>query len=258
MNAALEDSTAYTLTWDYNETTAPDGTFAITIEGVANSKVIGITDETVSFTSVANASSQDFVLRVVVSGGSQGQFDMDNLSIKLTEQVEVWVGNTDTDLTDTGLTGDATLFSEDIVSSYSTRAPVLTFEIPLFATLQLDNVVVSQLNSYHVKQLNSGTTDETGLIQTQDIVMGNDPVFIRNFYLSYISSSVDVTVKVYLDNNALPAKTMTLDASSTIVNKAPILLNTSSEVLSLSFESAATDFTIEDMEIPDSEINPTD
>ncbi|KKL06155.1 hypothetical protein LCGC14_2598840, partial [marine sediment metagenome] len=88
--------------------------------------------------------------------------------------------------------------------------------------------------------------------------MGNDPVFIRNFYLSYISSSVDVTVKVYLDNNALPAKTMTLDASSTIVNKAPILLNTSSEVLSLSFESTATDFTIEDMEIPDSEINPTD
>ena len=125
-------------------------------------------------------------------------------------------------------------------------------------TLQVDNVVSQQLSTYHVKQLNKGTTDETGLIQTADIVMGSDPVLIRNFLMTYKSTDVDVTVKVYLDNNALPVKTMTLPASSTLVNKHPILLNTTSEVLSLSFESTAPDFTIEDMEIPDSEIDPTD
>ena len=117
---------------------------------------------------------------------------------------------------------------------------------------------ITQLNTFHVKQLNKGTTDEIGLIQTGDIVLGSDPVVIREFLVTYKSSSVDVTVKIYLDNNTLPAKIIPLPASSKLVNKYPIRLNTTSEVLSLSFESTATDFTIEDMEIPASEINPTD
>lgn len=161
-----------------------------------------------------------------------------------------------TDLTDTGLAGDAVLYSDDIISSGT--AALLFVSVAQNGTLQIDNIVVTQFNSYHVKQLNKGTSSETGLLQTGDIVLGNDPALIRNTYVSYISTGVDVTVKVYLDNNALPAKTMTLDASSTLVNKALIPLNTTSEVLSLSFESTATDFTVEDFEIPDKEINPLD
>ncbi len=172
---------------------------------------------------------------------------------------KVYIGETETtELTDTGLGAtDASLYSEDVIAVWTTSAILLILKIAK-GTTQIDNIIVTQLNSYHVKQLNKGTTDETGLIQTGDIVLGNDPVLIRNAYITYLSSSVDVTVKVYLDNNALPAKTMTLDASSTLRNKVPILLNTTSEVLSLSFESTATDFTIEDIEIPDTEINPTD
>ncbi len=172
---------------------------------------------------------------------------------------KVTIGDTDgTDLTDTGLAGDAVLYSEEIIATSTTGIGLLYITVGKNGTLQIDNVIVRQLNSYHVKQLNKGTTDETGLIQTADIVLGNDPVLIRNAYITYLSSSVAVTVKVYLDNNALPAKTMPLDASSTLRNKVPILLNTTSEVLSLSFESTATDFTVEDIEIPDKEINPTD
>ncbi len=256
----FEDSTGYRLLYTYNRTTPPDGSIAVTIEGVANS----VTLERVSganvtgFVTVADASSQDFKIQVVVTGGSQGQFDIDDISVEIATKTVVSVGLTDVDLLNTELSGDAVLFSEDMIATeYTSLRTILRFFVAMFCTLQLDDVVVSQLNSYHVLQLNSGTTDETGLIQTQDIVMGNDPVFIRNFFVSYISSSVDVTVKVYLDNNALPSKVETLAASSTLVNKYPILLNISSEVLSLSFESTATDFTIEDMEIPDSEINPT-
>lgn len=167
------------------------------------------------------------------------------------------------DLTDTGLAGDATLYSADLIATdaYSIKRLFQVLARDAGAptpTLQIDNLVVTQLNSYHVKQLNKGTCDETGLLQTGDIVLGNDPVQIRNVYLSYKSSSVDVTVKVYLDNQTIPTKTMTLDASSTLRNKVPILLNTTSEVLSLSFESTATDFTIEDIEIPDKEITVLD
>ena len=161
-----------------------------------------------------------------------------------------------TNLTDTGLAGDAIAFSADFVAPSDSR--FVEFFFSNNSTVQIDNVIVNQLNSYHVKQLNKGTTDETGLIQTADIVLGNDPVLIRNAYVSYISTDVDVTVKVYLDNNALPAKTMPLDASSTLRNKVPLLLNTTSEVLSLSFESTAVDFAVEDFEIPDREINPLD
>ena len=163
-------------------------------------------------------------------------------------------------LTDTGLAGDAVLFSADYIAAAGVgeATPFVYIFMGDNGTLQIDDLKIRQLNTYHVKQLNKGTTDETGLFQTPDIVLGNDPVLIRNAYITYKSTDVDVTVKVYLDNNALPAKTMPLDASSTLVNKAPILLNTTSEVLSLSFESTATDFTIEDIEIPDTEINPTD
>ena len=170
-------------------------------------------------------------------------------------------GGAGTYFTDTGLgAADAVLYSEDIIAtegSPSAMQQLLNIQVGQ-GTTQIDNIVVRQLYTYHVKQLNKGTTDETGLIQTADIVLGNDPALIRNAYISYISTGVDVTVKVYLDNNALPAKTMPLDASSTLRNKVPILLNTTSEVLSLSFESTATDFTVEDIEIPDTEINPTD
>lgn len=166
-------------------------------------------------------------------------------------------GTIGTVLTNTGLAGDAVLYSEDIIAGTSADY-LLRITIRPSDTLQIDNVVVRQVNSYHVKQLNKGTTDEIGLFQTGDIVLGKDPVQIRNAYVTYLSTTVDVTVKVYLDNNALPAKTMTLPASSTLVNKALIELNTTSEVLSLSFESTAVDFTAEDFEIKDEDINPSD
>ena len=109
-------------------------------------------------------------------------------------------------------------------------------------------------DTFSVKQFNEGTSAETGLLQTEDIVLGNKTASVRNFFLSYRSTDKEVTVKVYVNNQDNPHHRFTIPASSTLQSKHQIALNVHARVLSLSFESDATDFVIEDMEIPDEEI----
>lgn len=108
-------------------------------------------------------------------------------------------------------------------------------------------------------QLNSGTDSNTGEIKTKDYHNGTPYLNkqFRNGYLSYRSSSQEVLVEVYLDGNALPAKPIHLDASSSMIN-AQVPLNVTAKLVAFNFKSPATDFEIEEFVVAEKEITASD
>ncbi len=161
-----------------------------------------------------------------------------------------------------GLAGDAKLVSTDFVSTgVTTNNYILvgsgdsTDGAPYASTLQIADLKLVQISSFRVKQFNKTTNGSTGLYKTPDMLLGENPAKVRYAYVSYKSTSVAVTVKIYLDD-ASTALEKQLAASSTLVHRKRIQFNTTSKILAVSFESAATDFEVEDFEIPPNEITP--
>ena len=123
---------------------------------------------------------------------------------------------------------------------------------PVFATANS----ITGGGSWLVAELRTtGGTSNESEIKSKEYALGlpfNNKIFGKG-YLSYKSSSQEVTVEVYRNGETIPFKTIRIDASSSL-KTVEVLLNVTCKLISFGFKSVATDFEIEDFIIPPKEI----
>jgi len=89
--SAGTNSTGYQFKYTIAVTTAPDGDFALTLSGFSSADVdLPITAGThlVSFLSAADADEADFLITAAETTATEGNFSMDNVSLKLTTSAQ--------------------------------------------------------------------------------------------------------------------------------------------------------------------------